>query len=335
MASGKPLSHNDYTVAWICALPLERAAATAVLDEEHPKLSQSQTDSNIYTLGAIRGHNVVIACLPAGIYGTTSATAVVTQLRSTFPAIQFGLLVGIGGGVPSRNVDIRLGDVVVSSPSGSSSGVVQYDYGKTIGGGRFEQTGSLNKPPPILLNAISQLISDHKMGTMRISKIFSDTLAKYPKMKSYFTNPGLEQDRLFSAAYDHIGGEETCITCDSSELVNRKSRPSDEPEIHYGLIASANQVMKHGQTRDRLAHDLGILCFEMEAAGLMDQVPCLVVRGICDYADSHKNKQWQEYAAGTAAAYTKKLLSCVPVQATKINSTYTCLIPSNIALLTH
>jgi nucleoside phosphorylase len=81
---------------------------------------------------------------------------------------------------------------------------------------------------------------------------------------------------------------------------------------HYGLIASGNQVMRHGQTRDRLARELGILCFEMEAAGLMDNFPCLVVRGICDYADSHKNKQWQEYAAATAAAYAKELLSLIP-----------------------
>lgn len=77
------------------------------------------------------------------------------------------------------------------------------------------------------------------------------------------------------------------------------------------LIASGNQVMKHGGTRDQLARELGILCFEMEAAGLMDNFPCLVVRGICDYADSHKNEQWQKYAAATAAAYAKELLSVI------------------------
>jgi nucleoside phosphorylase len=70
--------------------------------------------------------------------------------------------------------------------------------------------------------------------------------------------------------------------------------------------------MKHGDTRDRLPQKDGILCFEMEAAGLMDNFPCLVIRGICDYADSHKNKQWQEYAAATAAAYAKELLSVIP-----------------------
>jgi nucleoside phosphorylase len=121
------------------------AAATAMLDKEHPKLPQPQTDTNVYTLGTVNGHNVVMVCLPSGVYGTTSATAAATQMRSTFPAIQFGLMVGIGGGVPSSQHDIRLGDVVVSTPSGSSGGVVQYDFGKTIQGGDFEQTGSLNK----------------------------------------------------------------------------------------------------------------------------------------------------------------------------------------------
>lgn len=61
--------------------------------------------------------------------------------------------------------------------------------------------------------------------------------------------------------------------------------------------------------------DLGdIICVEMEAAGLMDSFPCLVIRGICDYADSHKNKKWQPYAAATAAAYMKELLSVIPVK---------------------
>lgn len=73
------------------------------------------------------------------------------------------------------------------------------------------------------------------------------------------------------------------------------------------------QVMKHGMTRDRLAEKHGILCFEMEAAGLMNLLPCLVIRGICNYSDSHKNKKWQGYAALTAAAYAKELLSVVPV----------------------
>ncbi|THC89018.1 hypothetical protein EYZ11_011538 [Aspergillus tanneri] len=107
-------THDDYTVAWICALPLEIAAAKIMLDEVHPPLSQTHADHNVYTLGSISGHNVVVACLPAGVYGTISASTVVSHLVSTYPNIQFGLMVGIGGGVPSKTVDIRLGDVTVS-----------------------------------------------------------------------------------------------------------------------------------------------------------------------------------------------------------------------------
>jgi hypothetical protein len=51
----------------------------------------------------------------------------------------------------------------------------------------------------------------------------------------------------------------------------------------------------------------------MEAAGLMDSFPCLVIRGICNYADSRKNKRWREYAAAAAAAaaYAKEILSVI------------------------
>jgi nucleoside phosphorylase len=311
MATARILSHHDYTVAWVCALPLEMAAAKAMLDEIHPDLPTSSNDQNTYVLGRILAHNIVIACLPSGVYGTTSAAIVATQMPFTFRSIRFGLMVGIGGGVPSKDVDIRLGDVVVSKPTGGFGGVVQYDFGKTVAQGVFERTGSLNKPPPILLTAIARLQADRMMETSQIPKFLSEMTATYPRMSAEFTYRGKEQDRLFDAAYDHYGSESTCDTCETSRLVTRPGRDRHDPVIHYGLIASGNQVMRHGGTRDRLGQELGILCFEMEAAGLMDNFPCLVIRGICDYADSHKSKQWQGYAAATAAAYAKELLSVI------------------------
>lgn len=67
--------------------------------------------------------------------------------------------------------------------------------------------------------------------------------------------------------------------------------------------------------RDHLAQEKDILCFETEAAGLMNHFPCLVVRGICDYSDSHRTREWQGYAAMTAAAYAKDLLlSIIPTR---------------------
>ncbi|KAN0071991.1 Pfs, NACHT, and ankyrin domain protein, partial [Elaphomyces granulatus] len=306
------LSHEDYTVGWICALPLEMTAAKAMLDETHSNLSQPATDDNTYTLGKINAHNVVITCLPS--YGTTPAAVVVSNMKSTFSGMRFGLMVGIGGGVPRNSADLRLGDVVVSKPTGRYSGVVQYDHGKAISGGQFQLSGALNQPPQVLLTSIAQLQADHMGGKKHsIAKVLSETQEQIHDTNDKFTCPGQEQDELFHSTYDHIEFEDTCVKCDREQLVHREQRASKEPKIHYGLIASGNQVMKDGRTRDCLAQEHGILCFEMEAAGLMNQLPCLVIRGICDYSDSHKNKKWQGYAALTAAAYGKILLSIVPM----------------------
>lgn len=305
-------SHDDYTVGWICALPLEMAAAKAMLDEIHPPLPINLDDHNNYTLGQIGAHNIVIACMPSGMYGITSAVRLAASMISSFRSIRVGLMVGIGGGAPSRHADIRLGDIVVSTPNDDFRAVVQYDYRKTLQGDIFKVIGTLNKPPLILLTAISQLQADHRLRPSRIPEYLSDMAAKYPSMVSNFTYCNRRQDHLFEAEYEHQNLEDTCEHCDPGRLVTRLPRPRNDPVIHYGLVASGNQVIKHGITRDRWAQEHGILCFEMGATGLMDYFPCLVIRGISDYADSHKNKQWQGYAAATASAYAKEILSVIP-----------------------
>ncbi|KAL3453195.1 Pfs domain protein [Aspergillus insuetus] len=312
MSSSTRLSYGDYLMGWVCALPLEMAAASVMLDEVHQPLPQSPNDSNTYTLGRIGNHNVVIACLPTGIYGAISATASVVQMRFTFREIQSALMVGIGGGAPTPEVDIRLGDVVVSKPTGTSGGVIQYDYGKTTAGGQFKRVGILDKPPILFLTAVAQLQAKYMIGKGQITNIVSKVLEENEGMRSTFSCPGRQHDDLYQLDYDHPATNKTCIQCDSRRIVKRDPRRETELlHVHYGLIASGNQAIKDGQTRDRLAKQLQILCFEMEAAGLMDQIPCLVIRGISDYSDSHKNKDWQGYAALTAAAYAKELLSVI------------------------
>src|SRR5947209_15886402 len=129
------LCPEDYTVGWVSALLVELAAAAQLLDEEHEDIPQHSNDTNLYTLGCIGEHNVVITCLPAGQTGTNSAAAVTVQMKSKFISIQFGLMVGIGGGVPSDEADVRLGDVVISQPYMQHGGVVKYDFGKTTQSG--------------------------------------------------------------------------------------------------------------------------------------------------------------------------------------------------------
>jgi nucleoside phosphorylase len=313
MPPSSPLKNQEYTVGWICALPLEMAAARAMLDELHGRpREQHKQDQNTYYLGSIGKHNIAIACLPAGVYGITSAATVATQMLSSFESIRIGLMVGIGGGVPTQGCDIRLGDVVVSKPGKTSGGVVQYDFGKTTKEGQFIRTSLLNKPPQILLNAIASLEAEHMVEESKIPRFLSEMLVKYPKMQADFSYQGAPNDRLYQADYDHIGDGNTCESCDASKVIDRPHRSTNAPSIYYGVIASGNQVIKHGVTRDRLRGELDIMCFEMEAAGLMDNFPCIVIRGICDYADSHKNKHWQQYAAATAAAYAKEILSIIP-----------------------
>ncbi|KAL4804178.1 purine and uridine phosphorylase [Aspergillus unguis] len=316
----RSLTPEDYTVAWICALPLEAAAARAMLDKTHALLPQLN-DLNAYELGELNGYNIVIAYLPNGIYGTVSAASVVSRMRLTFPRLQFGLMVGIGGGVPTKGNDIRLGDVVVSKPGGKHGGVIQYDYGNAVQGGRFEPTGILNQPPQVLLTHMSRLQAKQMTGGENlVSKIVNTVLEENPNMKQGFAPPEERTDYLFESSYHHAEKDSDCDKCDKNKLTTREPRTMETPYIHYGLIASGDKVMKDSETRDRLAKQHGILCFEMEAAGLINELPTLVIRGICDYCDSHKQKQWQGFAALTAAGYARLLLLAMPFYQTHSSS---------------
>ncbi|CAH0046062.1 unnamed protein product [Clonostachys solani] len=307
----------DYTIGWICAIRTEYVAARQFLDEEHegPR-TVSSYDNNAYTLGKMREHNVVIAVLPDGQYGISSATGVIKDMIHTFPNIRIGLMVGIGGGAPSTKHDIRLGDVVVSAPWQGKGGVFQYDFGKTIQDQSFKTTGFLNHPPAVLLTAVTVISGQYESDGHNLERDISNILEKKPRLRKTYGRPDPNSDRLYKAGTIHPKDNETnCLaTCDGpGNLVVRRQRTKDEdnPAIHHGLIASANQLMKDALVRDKLATEEGVLCFEMEAAGLMSQFPCLVIRGICDYSDSHKNKEWQGYAAMVAAAYVKDLLGRV------------------------
>ncbi|KAH7187151.1 hypothetical protein DER44DRAFT_816595 [Fusarium oxysporum] len=320
-------NHDEYTVGWVCALSKEQTAATAMLDQRHADLPKPPNDPNTYTLGSIGKHNIVIACLPEGEIGTHAAATIATWMISTFPLIKLGLMVGIGGGIPPK---VRLGDVVVSTPAGQYPGVVQWDFGKAEEGGNFKQTGSLNNPPTSLRTALTKLKTENELNGSKIPKYLDELKQKWPRLAPKYLRTESLEDVLFKADYGHVSEnttdcdvtpdsddgeeeeeeEESCKFCDRAKMVKRKIR---DMRVHYGLIASGNRVIKDASFRNRLKKDLDgrVLCVEMEAAGLMNNFPCIVIRGICDYADSHKNKDWQEHAAAVAAAFAKELLEYV------------------------
>ncbi|KAF1999321.1 hypothetical protein P154DRAFT_493768 [Amniculicola lignicola CBS 123094] len=329
------LTHADYSVGWICALPTELTAAKAVLEKTHSRLS-TPGDPNAYTLGSIGEHNIVVFCLPTGRYGNNLAATAVTSMLSSFQSVRCVLLVGIGGGVHPK---VRLGDIVVGEPKGRYPGVVQWDMGKTTQGGKFEPTGALDNPRMELLTALGDLKSDHDLnGGPQFPEYIEELRETRQSLSPRYFRSGSMKDDLYRADYDHVKKRgiqelyaigdndedeeehsedeevESCKYCDPTKIVKR--RRVKDPRVHYGLIASGNQVIKEAKHRDKINEDFGgeVLCVEMEAAGVLAKCPCLVIRGICDYADSHKNKVWQKPAALAAAAFAKEFLHILQPQ---------------------
>lgn len=311
-------SPEKYTIGWICAINAEYVAAQAFLDERHdaPEYVASH-DSNHYTLGKVWKHNVVIAVLPDGEYGISCAAGVAKDMLHSFPNVRIGLMVGIGGGAPSAKHDIRLGDVVVCAARDGQGGVFQYDFGKAIQGQGFHETAILNQPPVVLRTAVTGLRAQYEGDGNRLADSIDAALEKKPRLRNRYKRPPTTDTLYRSGVIHPPNNESSCeLLCgvDPSSIVERCERTAseDNPTVHYGRIASANTLMKDAFTRDTLAATRGVLCFEMEAAGLMNHFPCLVIRGICDYSDTHKNKEWQGYAAMSAAAYAKDLLYQIP-----------------------
>ncbi|PMD49386.1 purine and uridine phosphorylase, partial [Hyaloscypha bicolor E] len=313
-------NYGQYTVGWICAITTEYVAALQFLDKQHGQPEYlPPNDENDYTLGEIGKHHVVVAVLPEGCYGIASAAKVARDMMHSFPNLRIGLMVGIGGGVPNKKHDIRLGDIVVSTPRDGHGGVFQYAFGKSIQDQQFQPTGFLNEPPGTLLAAVGGLKAQYKSDGHGLDEAIKAILDKKPRLRKEFSRPHPSNDRLYKPTVAH-SNDEAGASCadvcgnDPSRLQERREREEyeDNPAIFYGLIASADRVMKDALIRDRLTAEKDVLCFEMEAAGLMNHFPCLVIRGICDYADSHKNKEWQGYAAMAASAYARDLLYRIP-----------------------
>lgn len=323
---------SKYTISWICALPVEYDAAQALLDEEHNDPQEmSPHDNNLYTLGRIRWHNIVIVAPPNGKYGLSSTTDVIKSLLDSFPNIRISLLVGIGGGAPSRKHDIRLGDVVVGllndedltveelsdeelsdeESSDGEGGVIQYDFDKAMQSQELHETGT-NQAPALFRAAVNALRGEIQWRGYDMGDLSSLFVRRSRPLNH--KRPEAASDRLYRSSIIHPAkGEAECsMICGngSSSLIERhdRGRYDNKPEIHYGLIASANTPMKDAFVRDKLIEQKDVLCFETEAAGLMNDLPCLLIRGICDYSDSHGNTEWQGYAAMTAAAYARQLL---------------------------
>jgi len=342
MSPSPPRDRCGFKIALICALPLEADYVHAVFDkfweDEGKMYGTAPGDPNAYTTGVIGEHNVVLVHMPS--MGKVSASGAAASLRSSFTDIKLALVVGICGGVPygaDNKEDILLGDIIISQA------LVQYDFGKQYPEA-FEVKNtledSLGRQSQEIRSILAKLKTHHYRQKMqnRIPTYLKALQQKLPGAK----HPGLETDKLYMPSYLHKHRGFACDTCREGEkqicpaalrmtcdelgcqetmLVLRgrlrrrltdaqglESSEEHQPIVHFGKMGSADTVMKSGEDRDRIAKADGILAFEMEGAGVCDHFPSIVIKGVCDYADSHKNSQWQFYAAATASACMKAFL---------------------------
>ena len=334
-----PASRDCFHVAIICALPLE-ADAVALLfdqfwDEDGDPYGHLDSDTNSYITGRIGSHDVVLAVLPG--MGTTDAAVATASLRSSYPRLKLALLVGICGGVPKIDgYDAFLGDVVVSRS------IVRYDYGRQYPGhfvAKDSVEDSLGRPNTEIRGLLAvfqtELVRERLQEKAMVYLKQLQTTAIKKRRRTKYQNPGSAEDRLYSPndAHRHQSSCERCLGgtldfcevaakascrklgCDENKSKTRMDRIQEDDyrtQIYIGRVGSGNAVMKSGLDRDRVAAQHGLIGFEMEGAGAWDQVPCIVVKGVCDYADSHKDKQWQAFAAATAASVAKAMLERYP-----------------------
>ncbi|KAI1354799.1 purine and uridine phosphorylase [Xylaria sp. FL0043] len=350
----QPLRREEFQIGLICALPLEYDAIALLFDEfwddDGDPYGRAPGDTNTYTTGRIGNYNVVLALLPN--MGRAAAAGAAASFRSSYSRLKLAFLVGICGGVPGTGTGgPLLGDVIISKT------VIQFDSGRQFPGKFVTKDtieDNLGRPNKDIRGLIASF--ETHLGRRRLKRKAGEYLkdlqcaAAREQYQCTYQYLGVAEDKLFAATYQHKhrapqscavcdgDGDNYCqsaarascaeLSCDEGQLVPRQllaikgSLKPDEmqcPEILIGRMASGDTVMKSGEHRDQVAEEHNVIAFEMEGAGAWDEVPCIIVKGICDYADSHKNKKWQSFAAGTAASVMKAVLgryasTDVPIQ---------------------
>ena len=350
MPISRPSRRDEFEVAIICALPLEYDAVSYAFDEfwdqDGDRYGRAPNDPNTYTTGRIGNFNVVLALLSR--MGKTNAASTAASIAMSFSGLRMALLVGVCGAAPrNKDEEILLGDVVISSRVIEYDFGRQYPD-KFVRKDTLED--SHGRPNKDIRSLLVTLETDRGLSRLEqrtisfLQKLQADV--SKTKRRGKYDYPGASEDTLFETTHRHKHhGLPSCacrdcfndsdpvcekainspcvdLRCNNGPVVARERLRAKQqaeqdseataqyPAVHIGLVASRDKVMKSAAERDRLSKEEGVIAFDMEGAGVWDELPCIIVKGVCDYADSHKNKKWQPFAAATAASATKALLSC-------------------------
>lgn len=331
-----PSYRHGFKIAIICALTLEADAVETLFDQHWDTriYGKSEGDTNAYSFGMIGLHNVVLVHMPG--MGKGNAATAAASCRASFPGIRLALVVGICAGVPftRHSGEILLGDVIISDA------LVQYDFGRQFPDGfRRKETAldNLRKPPDAIRSLLSKLKGRRAQKMLR-ERTNSHLETLHRELGECAVYPGTKDDKLFQSTYRHKHQGSTCthctvledglsivcdmartstceiLGCDLNQLVLRKrhrqatsstgsSQRLPQPMMHFGTFASGDTVMKSGEDRDKIAAQENVIAFEMEGAGVWEIFPSVIIKGVCDYADSHKSKRWQEVSKSQRYLY--------------------------------
>ncbi|PNP58140.1 hypothetical protein THARTR1_02298 [Trichoderma harzianum] len=338
MMATPPSSRDEFEVALICALPLEYNAVALLFDEfwdeSGDRYGRAIGDPNTYTTGRFGSFDVVLVLLPNT--GNISAASATASLRSSYSGLRLVILTGTCGGVPFSGTgdEILLGDVIISKT------VIQYDYGRQYPDefkARDTTEDILGRPNKDIRGLFTVLETElareqlEKRATVFLKQIQDLPPKGNLRPADIYKYPGAYSDRLFEANYHHKhyischkcddavceeSRDSTCdsVGCDDQHIIKRRRletnraskqqgfcEESQAPSIFIGRFGSSDRVVKSGKHRDEIAKHYGIIAFETEAAGVWDELPCIIIKGISNYADGHESKHWQNFAAATAA----------------------------------
>ncbi|KAI9902526.1 hypothetical protein N3K66_001878 [Trichothecium roseum] len=292
-------------------------------------------------------YNVILVLLSMG-KANAAAAAAATSMRSSYRKVQLTLLVGVCGAAPcNRGSEILLGDVIISKIVVQHDfgrchphGFKRKDRVEDILGRPGRDIRNL-----MSLFETDRGIDRLEERTAHFLQQLRDKVA-WTKRQGKYDHPGVDKDKLFKAEHrhkhhaaltcacykGHAGSDPVCeealalscteLGCDDKFLVERRrlreitqqmeqddsDRALARPAVHVGAVASGDAVVKSATYRDEMAKKTGVIGFEMEGAGVWDSMPCIIVKGVADYADCHKNKDWQDFAAATAASTCKAIL---------------------------
>ncbi|EHK17687.1 uncharacterized protein TRIVIDRAFT_16112, partial [Trichoderma virens Gv29-8] len=332
-----PASRDEFEVALICSLPLEYNAVSLLFDqfwdENGDQYGRAIGDLNTYTTGRFGNFDAVLVLLQNT--GQVSAASATASLRSSYPGLRLVILTGICGGVPFPDTgdEILLGDVVISKT------VVQYDHGEQYPNNFVAKDttedilGRPNKDIRGLVTIFETDLARERLQTRAavLLEQIQDLPAKGDRRKAdTYQYPGAVNDRLFEANCRHehrLIPQWSCDEyrspvcdipgCNNTHDVKRQrleekrqleQQGCSNSSIFVGRFGSGDRVLKSGEDRDWNAKRYGILAYDMEGAGVWDELPCIIVKGVCDYADGHLGKLWQNFAAATAACVAKGLV---------------------------